>query len=277
MTVSRGSTRSPSCRARTSRSVQANPPVRLCAQDGDRLVHAAQPCRLLLEHLHGHTWVAAGRGEHVARADEVTCPSSSPPASDRPAAGSAPAERGPGDGAVAVAMPAGVMPCGIVATDITTSRFAGSRVRGPLAPVGRAGRVGSDGPRRRRRSTRPRAWSRASTDLRLSRCACARCRSGSPRSGSSCRSLPGHRRRYRCLGSRAHRINRRERAAPGILVVVDEHPAMRPLGDLVPRRHQLRVPGRELHGQGFGKGPTSSARGHAWAAGTRGVRGSRLV
>ena len=48
--------------------------------------------------------------------------------------------------------------------------------------------------------------------------------------------LPGDRRRHGGLRTRPHRIDRRQRAAPRVLVVVDQHAAVRPLGDAVFRQ-----------------------------------------
>ena len=59
----------------------------------------------------------------------------------------------------------------------------------------------------------------------------------------------------RRLGPRPDRIDRRERAAPGVLVVVDQHAAARTLGDAVLGRDERRVAARQLLRQRLGKRP----------------------
>ena len=56
-------------------------------------------------------------------------------------------------------------------------------------------------------------------------------------------------------GRRPHGVDARQRPAPRVLVVVDEHAPLRPLGHAVLRRHQRRMPRRELHGQRLGERP----------------------
>src|SRR5262249_34089192 len=53
--------------------------------------------------------------------------------------------------------------------------------------------------------------------------------------------LPGHRRRDAGFGTRARRVDRGERAAPPVLVVVDEDAAARTVRDLVLGGHQRRM------------------------------------
>src|SRR5438132_11682158 len=50
--------------------------------------------------------------------------------------------------------------------------------------------------------------------------------------------FPGHRRRHRRLGTRSDGIHRSERAAPSILIVVDQHAAARTFRDAVLRRDE---------------------------------------
>src|SRR5439155_9400461 len=53
--------------------------------------------------------------------------------------------------------------------------------------------------------------------------------------------VPGDRRRHRRLRRRAYRVDRRQRATPGVLVVVDQHAPGGTLGDLIDGRHQVGV------------------------------------
>ena len=63
---------------------------------------------------------------------------------------------------------------------------------------------------------------------------------------AACDLFPRHRRRHRRAGAWPHRIDRRERTAPGVLVVIDEHAARGALRFGVDRGEEPRVPPRDL-------------------------------
>src|SRR5439155_21450048 len=78
--------------------------------------------------------------------------------------------------------------------------------------------------------------------------------------------FPRHWRRDGCLRPRANGVNRGERPAPGVLVVVHEDATMRPLGHLVLRGDQSGMAMRELLRQRLGERPDFLLKGtsHDW-------------